>query len=68
MFGKFVLWCILLVLCWPVAFLALLLFPVVLMVFYLWEVHRRPGFWQHLATAGFIVLAINLVAFLGGPL
>ena len=29
MFGKFVLWCILLVLCWPVAFLALLLFPVV---------------------------------------
>ncbi len=46
---------------------ALLLFPVVLMVFYLWEVHRRPGFWKHLATAGFIVLAINLVAFLGGP-
>ena len=46
---------------------ALLLFPVMLTVFYLWEVHRRPGFWQHLATAGFIVLAINLVAFLGGP-
>ena len=46
---------------------ALLLFPVVLTVFYLWEVHHRPGFWKHLATAGCIVLAINLVAFLGGP-
>lgn len=26
---KFLLWCILLVLCWPLAFLALLLYPVV---------------------------------------
>ncbi len=29
MFGKFVLWCILLVLCWPLALLALVLYPIV---------------------------------------
>ncbi len=46
---------------------ALLLFPVMLAVLYLWDVHRRPEFWKHLATAGCIILAINLVAFLGGP-
>jgi hypothetical protein len=27
--GKFLLWCILLVLCWPLAFLALVLYPIV---------------------------------------
>lgn len=29
---KFLLWCILLVLCWPMAFLALLLFPLIWLI------------------------------------
>ena len=29
---KFLLWCILLVLCWPLAFLALILYPIVWLV------------------------------------
>ncbi|MBI4160967.1 MAG: hypothetical protein HY509_00795 [Acidobacteria bacterium] len=29
MFGKLILWCILLVLCWPAALLALVLYPLV---------------------------------------
>ena len=32
MFLKFLLWCLLLVLCWPVALLAVILFPIVWLV------------------------------------
>jgi len=61
---KFLLWCILLVLCWPVAILALVLFP---FVWLLLLPFKLPGI-----TAGGVLALVKAVIFLparilGGP-
>ena len=64
MMAKFLLWCILLVLCWPIALLALMLYPIVWVVL-------LPFRLVGIAVGGVFALLGAIIMFparvLGGP-
>jgi 4-amino-4-deoxy-L-arabinose transferase-like glycosyltransferase len=47
---------------------ALFLFPIPVIVFYFWQVQKRPGFWKQFGTSVGIAFALNLPVFLSGSL
>ena len=62
--AKFLLWCILLVLCWPLALLALVLYPIVWLLLLPFRIFG-------IAVGGILALLTALIIFparlLGGP-